>query len=236
MAEVPPFPCPTKRWHSKEQPSTSPTRPRVFVKGKSVVITGGGNTGLGGETARKSAEAGASRIALLGRREKPLLDNKAWVESNFPSADVTTISADMTSQDDMAAAFANIGAGRWENRRLDPLRSHHRVKEARHDRQRQCVPRGHPDQRDRLPVVVAINSFGAHLTIGNIFDSYCVAKITVIRLWDEVGHANPGMAIFHIQPGVIITEMKLRDGGAVSLEDIKADDGTCKSEATLYPS
>lgn len=108
MAEAPPFPSPTKRWHTAAQPSTSSTRPELSAVGKPILITGGGNTGIGGETARYFAEAGASRIALLGRREQPLLDNKAWIESKFPNVHVVTVSADVTKKSDMDAAFAQF--------------------------------------------------------------------------------------------------------------------------------
>lgn len=239
MADAPPFPSPTKRWHTTEQPSTSPTRPELSAKGKSVIVTGGGNTGIGGETARKFAEAGASRIALLGRREKPLLDNKAWIESKFPDVEVITIPTDVTSQHDVDAAFSKFAA----NGKINVL-----IHSAAVIGPKDAVTV--VDGNDYLEaiqnnltgslwvaqafvrhaatdaVAVSINSFGAHLSINNMFDSYCVAKMAVYRLWDTVGLANPSMSVFHTQPGVILTEMNLKTGGADSFKGIKVDHGT----------
>jgi NAD(P)-dependent dehydrogenase (short-subunit alcohol dehydrogenase family) len=74
-------------------------------------------------------------------------------------------------------------------------------------------------------VAIAINSWGAHFSLNNAFASYCVAKLAVYRLWDTVALANPNLSIFHIQPGVILTEMNLSVGGAESFKDVKTDDG-----------
>lgn len=100
MSSSPPFPCLTK--HVAHPPELS-------ARGKSVVITGGGSTGIGGETARYFAEAGASRIALLGRREQSLLDNKAWILNKYPGIEVFTQSTDVTQKSEVDSAFAQFG-------------------------------------------------------------------------------------------------------------------------------
>ena len=109
---MPPFPTPTSKWHTTSYPSIAPSRPELSAKGKSVVITGGG-TGIGAETARSFAEAGASRIALLGRREKPLLDTKASIEQSFPNVEVFVASTDVTNKRDVDTAFAKF-SGKWK--------------------------------------------------------------------------------------------------------------------------
>ncbi|RYP75115.1 hypothetical protein DL771_002576 [Monosporascus sp. 5C6A] len=238
MAEAPPFPSPTKRWHTKAQPSTSPTRPELSAKGKSVLITGGGSTGIGGETARYFAQAGASRIALLGRREKPLLDNKAFIENNFPGVEVFTISVDVTKKSDVDAAFSQF-AGNGKINVLVHSAATVGPKEAVADVDgkqyleaiqinlagslfvaQAFLRHAAPDA-----VAIAINSWGAHLSLNDVFASYCVAKMAVYRLWDTVAIANPNLSIFHTQPGVILTEMNLSVGGAESFKDVKTDDG-----------
>ena len=74
-------------------------------------------------------------------------------------------------------------------------------------------------------VAVAINSWGAHLSLNDAFASYCVAKMAVYRLWDTVAITHPRLSVFHTQPGVILTEMNLNTGGADSFKDVKTDDG-----------
>ncbi|KAI2615433.1 hypothetical protein GGS26DRAFT_604521 [Hypomontagnella submonticulosa] len=237
MAEVPPFPSPTRRWHTKAQPSTSPARPELSAKGKSIIITGGGSTGIGGETARYFAAAGASRIALLGRREQPLLGNKTFIENKYPSVEIHTISADVTKKSDMDAAFAQFAG----NGKIDVLvhsaaviGPKESVAEADGDKYLQGIQANIAGAlwvakaflRHAAPdaVAIAINSWGAHLSLNELFASYNVAKMAVFRLWDEVAIANPNLSIFHTQPGVVLTEMNLSAGGAESFENIKRDD------------
>ncbi|KAI0382482.1 NAD(P)-binding protein [Hypomontagnella monticulosa] len=237
MDEAPPFPSPTRRWHTKAQPSTSPTRPELSAKGKSVIITGGGSTGIGGETARYFAVAGASRIGLLGRREQPLLDNKAFIEDKYPGVEVFTMSADVTKKSDMDAAFAQFaGSGKinvlvHSAAVIGPKES---IAEADGDQYLEAIQGNIAGSlwvakaflRHAAPdaVAIAINSWGAHLSLNDYFASYNVAKMAVFRLWDTVAIANPNLSIFHTQPGVILTEMNLSAGGAESFKDIKTDD------------
>lgn len=203
-----------------------------------MIITGGGSTGIGGETARYYAEAGASRIALVGRREQPLLENKAWIAESYPATEVITMTADVTQKGDMDAAFSKFaqrskidvlihaaaiigpkdGITDVEGKEfLDPIQTNLAgslyVAQA-------FVRNAAPDA-----VAVAINSFGAHLSLNSLFSSYCVAKMAVYRLWDMVALTHPNLSVFHTQPGVILTEMNLRTGGAASFKDIKTDDG-----------
>lgn len=95
---MPPFPSPTKTWHSTAYPSIYPSRPELSQKNKTILITGGG-TGIGAGTAHAFAEAGAARIALLVRREQPLLDTKASIQQQYPSVEVFTASVDVTKAD-----------------------------------------------------------------------------------------------------------------------------------------
>jgi NAD(P)-dependent dehydrogenase (short-subunit alcohol dehydrogenase family) len=81
-----------------------------------VIVTGGG-TGIGAETARCFAEAGASRIALLGRREQPLLDTKAFIEHKFADVEVFVAPTDVTKKSDVDAAFTKFAG----NRKIDGL-------------------------------------------------------------------------------------------------------------------
>lgn len=72
---------------------------------------------------------------------------------------------------------------------------------------------------------VAINSWGAHLSLNDGLASYCVTKLAVYRVWDTELLSAPNLSIFHTQPGVVLTEVNLKVGGAGSFKDIKTDDG-----------
>lgn len=238
MAEIPPFPSPTKRWHTKAQPSTSPLRPELSAKGKSVIITGGGSTGIGGETARHFAAAGASRIALLGRREQPLLDNKSFIETTFPGVEVFTISTDVTKKTDVDSAFSKFA----RDGKIDVLVHSAAVigpKEpvAVVDGENFLsaiqtniagsfwVAQAFLRHASAHAVVISINSWGAHLSLNDAFSSYCVAKMAVYRLWDTIALANPNLSVFHTQPGVILSEMARIQGDAEAFKGFKTDDG-----------
>ncbi|KAI1120690.1 NAD(P)-binding protein [Nemania abortiva] len=247
MSDAPPFPSPTKRWHTTAQPCGSPSRPEVSAKGKSVIITGGGTTGIGGETARYFAAAGASRIALLGRREKPLADNKAFIESQYPGVEVVTLTADVTERSDVEGAFASFA----RSGKIDVLihtaavvGPKEGVTAADGAAYLDCiraniagafwVARSFVQHAAPNAVAVAINSWGAHLSLNDAFGAYCVAKMAVYRLWDTVAIENPNLSIFHTQPGVILTEMNLATGGAKSFEGIKTDHVSLPASFNLW--
>ncbi|KAL4881030.1 hypothetical protein BJY04DRAFT_218549 [Aspergillus karnatakaensis] len=232
---APPFPSATKKWHSTGYPSISPERPELSAAGKTIVITGGG-TGIGAETALYFAKAGAARIALFGRREQPLLDTKARIESEAPSVEVFTAPTDVFKKDQVDAAFDSfLSAG---NFKIDVL-----VSNAASTGPLEGVQNVDPDAflhtvddnigaalyvaqaflRYAAPnaVVIDVSSNAAHLNFGPYFAAYSIYKWAVIRLWDALGFSNPEMSVFHIQPGVVDTDMNRAAGGvkAMNYED-----------------
>ncbi|KAF4336465.1 peroxisomal short-chain alcohol dehydrogenase [Fusarium beomiforme] len=80
---------PVKTTHKTSYPSISPLRPELSTKGKNALITGGGS-GIGASIARSFAKSGITNLALLGRTEKTLLENKAYIEENYPETKVWT--------------------------------------------------------------------------------------------------------------------------------------------------
>ncbi|EXJ89797.1 hypothetical protein A1O3_02864 [Capronia epimyces CBS 606.96] len=224
-----PFPSPTATWHNTTYPSLSPTRPELSAKGKTVIITGGG-TGIGAETARYFAQAGASRIGLLGRREQPLLDTKASIEQKFTGVDVFVAPTDITKQDQVDAAFAKF----VDDGKIDVVVSNAAVvgtqdpvREVDADKFLDGVQKNLSGAllvaqaflRYAAPGAVAINvsSSVAHVDFTPSFASYGVAKMAVIRLWDSVAFANPDLSVFHIQPGVVDTDMNKEAGGVAAV-------------------
>ncbi|KAJ9607677.1 hypothetical protein H2200_007755 [Cladophialophora chaetospira] len=228
-----PFPSPTKTWHTTSYESISPTRPGLSAKGKTVVITGGG-TGIGAETARCFAAAGASRIALLGRREQPLLDTKASIEQKFANIEVFAASTDVTKKGEVDAAFARFSG----DKKIDVLVSnaaligpHEPLADADGEkfvdaiqlnlRGTVFVAQAFLRHASTNAVVIDVNSSAAHLNFAAVFASYSVAKWAVFRAWDTVAYANPELSIYHIQPGIVDTDMNKEAGGvaAAGFED-----------------
>lgn len=232
-AMAPPFPSPTKVWRNNTYPTLSPNRPELSAKGKTVIITGGG-TGIGSETARYFAAAGAARIGLLGRRAQPLVETKESIQAKYPNTEVVAVPADVAQKSDVDAAFAKVVG----NGKLHVLISgaamigpQEPIKEVDGEKFLAAVDmniRGslwvaQAFLRYAVPdaVVVDISSSAAHMNFGAIFGCYSAAKLAVYRLWDSVAAGSPDLNIFHIQPGVVNTAMNREAGGirAVGSED-----------------
>lgn len=232
-----PFPSPTSTWHSKTYPSLSPTRPELSAKGKSVLITGGGS-GIGAETALYFATAGASRIALLGRREQPLLDAKTSIEKQFPAVEVSAIPADITKKNEVEVAFAKF-AGNGKGK-IDVLVSNAAslgpmslILDLNGDEFLEYI---HQSLKGTLSVaqtflkyastgavVINTSSLAAHINAMSGLAPYSIAKLGIVRFWDYLIYENPEISVFHVQPGVVDTAMGQQAGGVEALG--QEDDG-----------
>lgn len=230
-----PFPSPTAKWHTTTYPTLSPTRPELSAKGKTVVITGGG-TGIGAETARYFAQAGASRIALLGRREQPLLDTKASIERINSDVDVFIASTDITNKAQVDAAFDHFVGGDKPGK-IDILISNAAITgphEPISSVDSEAFLAGvHANLQGSLyiaqaflrhavaqdAVIIEINSQAAHLDFAPALVAYSVSKMAVYRLWDALRFEfqNAGLRVYHVQPGVVDTEMNRAVGGVAAL-------------------
>jgi NAD(P)-dependent dehydrogenase (short-subunit alcohol dehydrogenase family) len=210
-------------------PSISPTRPELSAKGKTVLITGGG-TGIGAETARYFAQAGASRIALLGRREQPLLDTKASIEEKFADVEVFVAPTDITKKNEVDASFEKfVGNGKIHvlvsnAAMIGPQDSVKSVDGEKFLEAIQLNLRGALFVAQAFlrhaavdAVAIDVNSSAAHVNFGSAFASYSIAKLAVFRLWDSLASGNPELSVFHIQPGVVDTDMNKEAGGVEAL-------------------
>ncbi|KAI9708236.1 MAG: hypothetical protein M1820_004190 [Bogoriella megaspora] len=228
-----PFPSPTSTWRTNTYETISPTRPELSAKGKAVLVTGGG-TGIGAETARYFAKAGASRIALLGRREQPLLDTKGSIEQEFAGVEIFTAPTDVTKKSDVDAAFAKfLGEGKLHvvisNAAIigpqDPVRDvdGDRFLDSIHQNLKGSLNVAQAFLRYAAADAVAIdvNSSAAHMNFGSGFPAYCTAKLAVFRLWGHLATSNPDVSVFHVQPGIVDTTMNRESGGidAVGFQD-----------------
>lgn len=66
-----------------------------------------------------------------------------------------------------------------------------------------------------------VNSAVANVNFAAAFSAYSVAKIAIFRLWDSLAFGNPNLTVFHIQPGIVDTDMSREAGGvkATGIED-----------------
>jgi NAD(P)-dependent dehydrogenase (short-subunit alcohol dehydrogenase family) len=102
-----PFPAPVNEWHNDTYAAIDPKRPELSAQGRRIVITGGGY-GIGRATAEAFAQAGAAGIAILGRKEAPLLETKKYIESKY-GVPISTHIADVTDEAAVKKAAKEIG-------------------------------------------------------------------------------------------------------------------------------
>lgn len=215
---------PTKTYHKAPYPSIDPTRPELSAKGKTVVVTGGG-TGIGAETAKYFARAGASRIAILGRREQPLLDTKAAIQAEKPSTEVLAIPTDITDIASVEAAFAQAARGS----KIDILISNAAVMGTKAPIMSQTSSsllsgiianiQGNFNAATTFlkhavpePTIIEVNSAAAHITIAPGFASYNIAKLATARFYTSLAFEHPELAVYSIQPGAVETDMNKNSG------------------------
>lgn len=105
------FPSPVAEWHNETYAAIDPTRPELSMAGKTVAITGGG-TGIGRETVRAFALAGATSIHILGRTQATLAETKKIVESDVPGVNIVLHIADVTDQKAVQKAAQEVG--KWD--------------------------------------------------------------------------------------------------------------------------
>ncbi len=198
-----------------------------------MVITGGG-TGIGAETAHYFAKAGASRIALLGRREQPLLDTKASIEKDFDVA-VFAASTDVTNEADVEAAFKAF-VGTQKVHVLVVCAATVGPKEAIKDVDSQKFLESIESNlkgslfvaqtflRYALPdaVIINISSAAARINVSPQGVAYSVSKLAAFRFWDSFAFANPSMSVFHVHPGLIETDM-MRDTADLDLAKLASN-------------
>jgi NAD(P)-dependent dehydrogenase (short-subunit alcohol dehydrogenase family) len=91
------LPAPVKTVHNDTYPAINPTRPELSLKGKVAIVTGAGS-GVGRETAKAFAEAGAAVVLLGGRRKQMLEETKAYVEKDVPGAPVEAVAGDISDE------------------------------------------------------------------------------------------------------------------------------------------
>jgi NAD(P)-dependent dehydrogenase (short-subunit alcohol dehydrogenase family) len=216
---------PTKTFHFTTYPSLSPSRPELSASGKTIVVTGGG-TGIGASVATYFARAGASRIALLGRRPQPLLDTKASIEATYPNTSVLAIPADLTSSEAVTSAFVQISAGGKIHVLVSNAAVAGALKPISEAKPEELMDGVFTNLRIAMNVtsaflahrvaeggvIIDTNSCAAHMHVAPGFSSYQVAKTAVARYFSCVQFEQPDLSVFSVQPGAVLTDMNREAG------------------------
>lgn len=231
---VPKIPSLTATWRNTTYPTISPTQPHLSVKGKAILITGGGR-GIGARTARSFALAGASFIAITGRTLSTLESTKSAIESEFPATKVLTAVGDVTDAAAMDSAFAALGQANsgtgidicihnagylpdtasiaeietsewWSGFTTNVLGSF-------------IVTRAFLKHKNTSPsadpVLVALSTGAIALAPKPRYSGYGLSKFAQSRFFDAVAVEEPSIRVMQVSPGVIVTDMgqKSIEGG-----------------------
>lgn len=224
------LPAFTKDWHTSPPPSISPSRPELSVKGKNIIITGGG-TGIGAAIALSFAKAGASAIGLVARREDKLKASKADIEKlglgtkvEYALADVVDAAAlekaftsFLTSFGKINVLVANAGyihdpssileadpADWWKTIEINirgPFNS---------------IRAFAPVAADKA-LFINITSGVGHLPASNFAwgpSGYAVSKLANSKLveYAAVELKDKGISMVNVQPGVVSSDMQQKSG------------------------
>jgi NAD(P)-dependent dehydrogenase (short-subunit alcohol dehydrogenase family) len=222
------FPSLTKLSHSESYPAISPSRPELSVKGKVVVITGGGS-GIGASIAKAFAAGGSTKIVIISRTEKNLLTTKYAVEEEFPGTEILAVPTDITNERQVDDAFLKIGQifGKIDilvcNSAFMPVP--------------QPVLSPGFDVQDWwtafntniLGALYTVKGFvkyaakGAHILhisscVGHMpplepgVSAYAASKSAAAKLFDYIAFENPKLHVVNVHPGLVDTDMSRKSG------------------------
>ncbi|KIV91336.1 hypothetical protein PV10_05884 [Exophiala mesophila] len=221
------LPSLTKIYHNKAYAAIDATRPELSVKGKTVVISGGG-TGIGAAMTLGFAQAGAAKIAITSRRAGPLNETKQKVEAAVsgvkilavPGCDISDLKVTKDTFDKIHAEFGHIdiliaNAGylsRLENIDVtdpDEWWTGYEINvRGTFNTARSFLPYANPAGA----LVVDVTTAVIHFPFGPSFSSYVPSKFAATKVWDGFAKEHPSIPVFHLHPGIVPTELNIKSG------------------------
>ena len=232
------FLSPTNTWHDSPYPSIDPTRPELSLAGKSVVITGGGS-GIGLAISKALALAGASRLAIIGRRTEVLAKAEAIIKDLVgDKTEVFTVSADVGNKEQVDRAFTEISSA-FGKRALDVLINNAGYFAGVRPFGTETVDEWNTAfninikgvyfvatafiaKAKRDATIVHISTALVHLpaSLRTGFTSYCATKLAGDKIMEFVQAENPSLHVVEIHPGQVAeTEIARKVEGLPHIDD-----------------
>jgi len=228
-----PMPSPVPTHHHDVYDAIDPTKKSLFVAGKTVLITGGGQ-GIGVSFAKAFSLAGASNIVLLGRKLQTLNETKAAVETlSTNKSKLFTYQADITDKATIDSTFAEvaskIGAIDIYIANAGYLAAPAPVAVAPIADFETSLSINLTGQliaaqaflKHKAPsaTLVAINTGAAHIYYMGPMPAYVASKAGAARLMDQLAAENLDVRVFNLHPGMIKSEMSEKAGMSAMASD-----------------
>lgn len=213
----------TKTFHNRSYPAISPSRKELSCKDKTVIITGAGQ-GIGAATARSFAQAGATKIALIGRTESKLQTTKSEIESTHSNVTVYIATADVSNPESLGRASHEIRVtlGAWDifvhcagvlggatpltGADIDEWWSAFET-----NTKFVAIFAKHFLTKCRLPGATFIycNAGAAHVPAQYLpaCSAYSASKLAAARLTEFLAKENTGLRVFSVHPGIVKTPL-----------------------------
>ncbi|KAF4983240.1 hypothetical protein FZEAL_1307 [Fusarium zealandicum] len=214
MAPQPRF----KTIHQTSYPAISPLRPELSTRGKNALITGGGS-GIGAVIAQSFAKSGITNLALLGRTEKTLVENKANIEKDYPETTIWIYRVNIADPESTRSALESFAAS--VKGKIDILVANagampitNSIAEAEPDNwwlSFETSVRGnfnllqafHPLAGPGASVV-HVSTAAMYLEYLGGYSGYRASKMAAYKLFEYYAHENPDKAVVQYHPGLIL--------------------------------
>ncbi|THY10096.1 NAD(P)-binding protein [Aureobasidium pullulans] len=235
----------TKSLRRDVYPAIDPKNPKLNAAGKVVLITGAGG-GIGGETARAWAIAGAEGIILVGRKAAQLQEPAEAIASINKKVKVLIVTADLTSEADVEELFSQAKttfgkvdvvvntAGTmtggpigdmtpqqwWTDFEVNVKGTytliHHFIKTF-----------------GSTGTLINLVSLGASMTAPGI-SSYSTSKLAVIKLSEYLDAEKPDLRVFTLHPGIVAATESKRGMVVDAFTPFAKDPGMLTGAVSLY--
>lgn len=233
------FPHYTTVFHSSPYPSIDPSRSELSTTGKVIFITGGGS-GLGPHLVHAFAKSGATTITIIGRTEATLLSTKKAVEAQYPGVSVLALTADITDQKAVNAAFATtkntfgpvdiLVSNAGSLPAILPLATTpiDEFAEALNINVvgSLIIAQAFLANAAENPTLINIGTAGAHIgALHPGMGAYNASKLAAMKVLDYIAAGNPHVRTMTVHPGVMDTPMNktCNDAGLI----LPLDDSEC---------
>ncbi|KAH6988009.1 hypothetical protein BKA56DRAFT_578162 [Ilyonectria sp. MPI-CAGE-AT-0026] len=235
--------------HQTTYPAISPKRPELSTKGKNALITGGAS-GIGASISQSFAKSGITNLAILGRTEKSLLEQKTQIQILSPETTVWTYVVDVVDAKATHAAVKSFATSIDGN--IDIL-----IANAGYMSSLNSIADSDPEDwwqgfditvrgnfnllqafhkfASGRATVIHISSSAIHIPFMEGYSSYRASKIAAYKLFEYYEEENPSFTVIHIHPGLIAgTAMTKKFGATVEQFGLTYDDVALSGDFAVW--